>query len=121
VLLSGQTGERLEYVAVMRGALLQRPLLHRQRDGIGERRVERLALGERLLQAAEDVFGEPLALDRGAEDIDSEDLVVRGSQVEGAKGGAVGGPLGGADVLLADGHGESFLPGSAPSTAGARA
>jgi hypothetical protein len=29
--------------------------------------------------------------------------------------------LGGADVLLADGQCESFLSGSAPSTAGARA
>jgi hypothetical protein len=64
VLLRGQPGQRLEHVRVMGGALLERPVLHRRGDGVGERRVDRLALLERALQALEDVLRQPLALNR---------------------------------------------------------
>ena len=36
VLLGGQAGQRLEHVGVVGRALLERPLLHRQRDGVGQ-------------------------------------------------------------------------------------
>src|SRR6202020_3467719 len=48
VLLGGQAGQRLEYVRVVGRALFQRPLLHRERHRVGQRRVERVARGERL-------------------------------------------------------------------------
>ena len=53
----------------VRGALLQRPTLHRLRDGVGQRGVERFAGGERRLQRAEYVLGQPRLLDVRAEDV----------------------------------------------------
>ena len=53
VLLGGRAGERLEPVRVVGRAALHRPLAHRRGDGVGERRLERLALGDRGLELAE--------------------------------------------------------------------
>ena len=49
VLLGRRARERLEPVRVVRRAALHRPVLHGQRDGVGQRGVERLALLERPL------------------------------------------------------------------------
>ena len=50
VLFGGDAGQRLEPVRVVRGAVLDRPVLHRRRDGVGDRRVERLAVRDRPAQ-----------------------------------------------------------------------
>ena len=102
VLLGRHAGQRLEPVRVVRGAALQRPALHRLGDGVGERGVERLAVGERALQRLEDVLGQAGALDLGAEDVGAEDLVAGDRQVRRAERAAVGAPLRGRDVLLPD-------------------
>ena len=57
VLLGGRAGERLEPVRVVGRAALHRPLAHRRGDGVGERRLERLALCDRGLELAEQPFG----------------------------------------------------------------
>ena len=72
VLLGGQPGERLEHVRVVGRAPLQRPLLHRLGDLVGERGVERLAVVERVLQALVGVLREALLLDGGREDVRAE-------------------------------------------------
>ena len=77
VLLGGEAGERLEDVRVVGGALLERPLLHGERDGVGQRRVERLALLEHLLEAPVGVLGQALALHRQREDVLAERVVRR--------------------------------------------
>ena len=108
VLLGGQAGERLEHVGVVGRALLQRPLLHRQCDGVGQRGVERLAPGERLRELLVDLLGEALALDDRAEDVLAEDLVVGDREVGRAQGRPVRGPLGCEHVLLTD-SGHAFV------------
>ena len=50
-------------------AALERPLLHRVGDLVGEGRIERLAGLQGLVQAGERVLGEPFLLDRGGEDV----------------------------------------------------
>ena len=50
VLLGRDAGERLEPVRVVRGAVLDRPILHRRGDGVGDRGVERLAVRDRPAQ-----------------------------------------------------------------------
>ncbi len=106
VLLRRHAGQRLEPVRVVRGAALQRPALHRLRDRVGQGRVQRLALGERRRERLEDVLGQSLALDGGAEDVGAEDLVAGFGQVGRAERTAVGAPLRGGDIVLADsGHG----------------
>ena len=101
VLLGGRAGERLEPVRVVGGAFLHRPFLHRLRDGVGERGVERLAAGEGSLQRLVDVLGQAVALQRRGEDVGAEHLVVGKRQVGRPERGAVGAPLRGGDVLLA--------------------
>ena len=106
MLLGGRAGERLEPVRVVRRALLHRPFLHRGGDGVGEDRVERRALVERLLQALEDLRREALALDGRGEDVGAEDLVAGDGEVRCAQRAPVGAPLRGGDVLRAgSGHG----------------
>ena len=112
VLLRGETGQRLEDVCVMGGALLKRPLLHGQGDGVGEAGVQGLSAGQGLGQLLEDVLGQSSALDGGAEDVRAEYLVVGGGEVRGPDPVPVGTPPGGMDVLLADRHSLwLFLPG----------
>ena len=106
VLLRGGARQRLKPVRVVRGAPLQRPLLHRLRHGVRQRGVERLAALERLLQRLVHVLGQALALHDRAEHVGGEHLVAGEGEVERAEGAAVGAPLCGCDVLLAcPGHG----------------
>ncbi len=121
VLLGGHPGQRLEPVREVRRALLERPPLHRLRDRVGQRGVERLALGKRRLQRLEDVLGQACALDVGAEDVGAEDLVAGDGQVRRAERATVGAPLGGRHVLLPDsahgpprGEGDDCNRASAP-------
>ena len=100
VLLGGQAGERLEDVGVVGGAALERPLLHRLGDLVGERGVEGLAVLEGRLQLLEGVLREPLLLHRGREDVLAERVVLGLGEVDGAERLAVGAPLGGGHVLL---------------------
>ncbi len=101
VLLGGRPGQRLEPVRVVGGALLHRPLLHRLRDRVGERGVERLAARQRLLQRLVHVLGQSPALDGRGEDVRGEHLVAGEGQVGRAEPASVGAPLSGGDVLLA--------------------
>ena len=106
VLLRGRAGQRLEPVRVVRRALLHRPFLHRLRDRVRQRRVERLAARERPLQRLVHVLGQPSALHGRREHVRSEDLVVGDRQVGRPERGSVGAPLRGGDILLAGpGHG----------------
>ena len=132
VLLRRRAGQRLKPVRVVGGAPLHRPVLHRLRDRVGERGVQRLAVLERALQRAVDVLGQPVALQVRAEHVRGEHLVGRQRQVGGAERRAVGAPLGGGDVLLAGpgGHGrvdsscdvfagvDGPIPGAVASLAG---
>ena len=105
MLLRGRAGQRLEHVGEVGGAVLQRPLLHRLGDRVGERGVERLAALEGRLQLLEDVGGQPFALHRDREDVGAERVVLGQGQVERAEGLSVGAPLRCGHVLLADtGH-----------------
>ena len=112
VLLGRGAGQRLEPVREVRRAVLERPLLHRERDGVRQRGVDRLAASEGRLQALEDVLGQALALLVDGEDVGAEHLVAGGGQVDGAHGAAVRAPLRRAEVLLAGpGHGCWLPPG----------
>ena len=62
VLLGGDAGQRLEPVRVVRGAVLDRPVLQGAGDDVGDGRVERLALGDRAAQRPVDVLRQPGAL-----------------------------------------------------------
>ena len=50
VLLGGDAGERLEPVRVVRRAVLDRPVLHRARHFVGDRQIERFAVGDGAAQ-----------------------------------------------------------------------
>ena len=105
MLLRGGAGQRLEHVGVVGGAVLQRPVLHRLGDGVGEAGVERLAAGQGRLQLLEDVLRQPFALHGDGEDVGAEGVVLGQGQVECAEGPSVGAPLRCGHVLLADtGH-----------------
>ena len=102
VLLRGRAGQRLEHVGVVGGAVLQRPVLHRLGDGVGQARVERLAVLEGRPQLLEGVAGQPFALHLDGEDVGAEGFVLGKGQVDGAEGLPVGAPLRCGHVLLAD-------------------
>ena len=65
-------GQRLERVRVVGRAVLDRPLLHRGRHGVGDRVVERLAVRHGAAQRVIDRFGETCLLDFVAEDQTAE-------------------------------------------------
>ena len=75
VLLGGRAGERLEPVGVVRGAVLDRPVLHRGGHHVGHGVIEGLALIDGPDQALEDVLGEPLPHHRAREDVAAVDRV----------------------------------------------
>ena len=100
VLLGCGVRQRLEPVRVVGGALLHRPFLHRLRDRVGERGVQRLAACERPLQRLVDVLGQAASLDRRREHVRAEDLVVRDRQIGRPERCSVGTPLRGGDILL---------------------
>ncbi len=117
MLFRGHARKWLEDVRVVGRAALERPLLHRRRDLVGERGVERLAGVEGGLELLERVLGEDLLLDLLREDVLAERVVVGLGEIDGAEGAAVGLPLCRGHVLLADlGH-VTLLP---PDDAGAR-
>ena len=60
VLLGRDARERLEPVREVRGALLERPLLHRVRDLVGDVKIERLAVVDDLAKFLVRWLGEPL-------------------------------------------------------------
>ena len=62
VLLGGDAGQRLEPVRVVRGALLDRPVLERRRHRVGHGRVERLAVRDRPPQRVIHRLRQPLLL-----------------------------------------------------------
>ncbi len=62
VLFRGDAGERLEPVRVVRRAVLDRPVLQRARDDVGDRRIDRLGVGDGAAQRAEHVLRQPGAL-----------------------------------------------------------
>ena len=93
VLLRGEARQGLEDVRVVGGAALQRPLLHRLGDLVGEVGVERLAGGEHRLQLLVRVLREAVLLHRGREDVGAERVVRLLGQVDGAERLAVGAPL----------------------------
>ena len=72
VLLGGETGQRLEPVRVVGGPALERPVLHRRGDDIGDRRVEFFVALDRALQRTVDLLGQPLALLGRSEDVGAE-------------------------------------------------
>ena len=74
VLLGSQAGHRLEKMRVVRGALLERPILHGAGDRVGDGRIEGVALLDGALQRLEDGLRKAFALGRLAEDVRSEQI-----------------------------------------------
>ncbi len=99
VLLGGHAGQRLEPVREVGRALLHRPFLHGGGDGVGERGLEGLALGERLLELLVDRLGQALALDRAGEDVVAEDVGSGLGEIRLPQRAPVGAPLGGLDIV----------------------
>ena len=62
VLLGGDAGERLEPVGVVRGAVLDGPVLQRAGDDVGDVGLDRLTLRDGAAQRAVDVLRQPGAL-----------------------------------------------------------
>src|SRR6185503_2814627 len=87
----------------VRGAALERPVLHRGSDGVGERGIDRLTLVERALEPLEHVARQALTLHREREDGRSKGVVRGLREVGCAERAPVGAPLSGRDVLLTDG------------------
>ena len=83
VLLGGQPGHRLEQVGVVRGPVFDGPVLHGAGDRVGDGRVERHALLDRLLQCLEHRLGQPCLLHFLAEHERPEQVLdVRGAEVD---------------------------------------
>jgi hypothetical protein len=82
------------------GAALERPLAHRGGDGVGERRIERLALLEGALKLLEDGLRKLLALHGRAEDVAAVHLAAGQGQVARTHRVPVRAPLGGGQVSL---------------------
>ncbi len=101
VLLRREARERLEDVRVVGRAALQRPVLHRLGDGVGEGGVEGLAVLERRLKPLVDVLRQPLLLHGGREDVAPERVVGLVGEVDRAQRAAVGAPRGRSYVLRA--------------------
>ena len=121
VLLRREPGQGLEYVGVVGGAALERPLLHAQRNGVGQRRIERLALGQGGLQALEGLLGQAVTLHGGREHVLAEGVVERLGQVDRAEHAAVGAPLSSGHVSLAHfGHRDGSSEGLAADPSYAR-
>ena len=74
VLLGGDAGERLEPVRVVGRAVFDRPVFHRGGDDVGDRRVERLSLGDGAPKRFVGVARQAAALDVVVERQGSEDL-----------------------------------------------
>ena len=99
VLLGGEAGERVEDVRVVRRALLDRPVLHRRGDDVGDARVERLGVLDRRHHRLEDRLRQPRLHHRLGEDVLAEDLAGCLRRREAGRRGLV--RLDGGDRLLA--------------------
>ena len=77
VLLGGQPGHRLEPVGVMGRAVLHGPLPHRGGHDVGDRRVQRGALLDRVAQRLVDILRQPRLHHLVGEDVDAEELADR--------------------------------------------
>ena len=69
MLFGRQAGQGIEDVGVVRGALLDGPVLHGRGHGVGDRAVELLALFDRPLERLEDQLRQPLLHLGQAEDV----------------------------------------------------
>ena len=78
VLLGGDAGHGLELVREMGRAVLDRPVLHGDRNGVGDAGVERSALPDRLLERLEDRLGQPRPLHLLVEDVHAEQVLDMG-------------------------------------------
>jgi hypothetical protein len=74
VLFRRDPGQRLEPVGVVRRAMLERPILDRRSNRVGNRVFERFALGDGATQGLVHLLGETRALHVVAEDEAAEDL-----------------------------------------------
>ena len=81
MLLCGEPRERIENVCVVRGTLLNGPVLHRHRHGVCNAGVDLLALLDRCLQCLVDALGQTVFHDGVAENIGAKNLA-RGSLAE---------------------------------------
>ena len=72
VLLGGEPGQRIKHVRIVRRAFGHRPVAHRRRDRVRDRRVEARSRLYRLHQRLEHRLGEPLFHRRLAEDVRTE-------------------------------------------------
>ena len=86
VLLGRETGERLEPVGEVGRAALDRPVLHRGGDDVGDARVERLAVIDGAQQRLVDRLGQPLLHHLLGEGVDAEEFV----DAAGGGGGELG-------------------------------
>ncbi len=87
MLLGRQAGHRLEPVREVGGPVLHGPLAHRGGDDVGDRRVERRALLDRIPQGLVDVLRQPRLHDLVGEDVDPEQLPDRRVRAGGAATG----------------------------------
>lgn len=74
VLLGRQPGQWIEDVGVVGCAFLQRPVLHRRRDRIGDHGIKRFALLDRRHHRLVDELGQSLLHDHLVEDVGTEHL-----------------------------------------------
>ncbi len=77
VLLRGEAGERIEDVGVVRRALLDRPVLHRRRDDVGDRGIELRCGVDGALERLEHRLGQARLHRRLRKHVDAEELVHR--------------------------------------------
>ena len=111
MLLGGESSERVEDVGVVRGTLLDRPVLHGESHRVGDAGVDRLALFDGRLECLVDALGQPVLHDRVAEDVRAEDLARGGlAEVPRLAVGLVA-VDGGDGAGAGTGHGRVLLPG----------
>ena len=122
VLLGRGAGQRLEPVREVRRAALQRPVLHRRGDGVGQGRVQApRPRASDSLELLVDRLGQALALHRRREDVGAEDLVGgHASGPERPSASPLGAHWAAVKVLLSgSGHGtEVLLSMAAPTSLG---
>ena len=73
MLLGRQPGHRLKQVGEVSGALLDGPVLHGRRDGVGNGRIEYRPLLDGLLEGTENGLRQPLTLLLFVEDVAAEE------------------------------------------------
>ncbi len=117
VLLRREPGHRLEPVREVRGAVLDGPILHRVRDGVGDPRIERLTLLDGPTQGCVHALRETRALRVITEDEAAEQFGQANAHRAAIRGGRVGrvrgnGTHGGVARVHRRGHGRGPLSGA---------